>query len=563
MLTFFKQCSRLSSTGTTAMKRCPTCKRDYFDDSLLYCLDDGSHLLEGPGQLPSAIPSELPTKNIAGPLDEPPTAVFRVPLDKQSETPHRQGLHGRWLVAAAAIVLLLAASAFYLYRRSSIVRREITSIAVLPLANLSGDPEQQYFADGVTEAVIGNLSQIRSIKVISRTSVMKYKNAGKTIPEIAAELGVDGIVEGSVQRSGERIRVTAQLIDVASDSPIWSNGFERQMSDILRLESEIAQEVAGEIRAQLTPAEQQRLGNSKSIDPRSAEAAMLGIHFFNMWTAESEQKAIEQFQKAVEIAPDYADAWAGLADSWTASAMNGNMRMSEAQRPTKNATDRALAIEPDNSAANVSMCFVKNNYDFDWVEGERFCRRGINLDPNNSKAHFAYAFMLARLERWDDMKAQVEEAMRVDPAQPWWPAVYADWLIQAHRYDDASKMLNRALEIDPNWEMTNYGRMNLSIALGKYDEALKLARSSGAQARIYAAMGDRPKALNLLKNTPDDQYTAARVYAALGDNNKAFEILNKSLDDGDGFMGPAASYTEFDKLHSDPRWKDILRRMNR
>jgi tetratricopeptide (TPR) repeat protein len=335
------------------------------------------------------------------------------------------------------------------------------------------------------------------------------------------------------------------------------------MSDILKLESEIAQTLASEISVQVTDAEQQRLGNSKSIDARSAEAVLLGKHFFNMWTAESEQKAIEQFQKAVDIEPNYADAWAGLADAWTASAMNGNMRMSEARDPTKNATAKALSIDPDNSAGNVSMCFVENNYDFDWAAGEKACRRGIELDPNNSKAHFAYAFMLARLERWDDMAAQMDEAMRVDPVQPWWPAVYADWLTQAHRYNEVPKLLDRALEIDPNWEMAKFGRMNLYIALGKYDEALKLADIAQSRARIYAAMGDRSKALGLLQSFPDDHYTTARVYAALGDNDKAFEILNTSLDEGDGFMGPAASYTEFDKLHSDPRWKDLMRRMNR
>lgn len=543
------------------MNLCPRCNRKYYDESLLFCLDDGERLLGGPAVQTA---SEDETRNFPGVSNGPPTEILSTPVhpvDHAKATGPNRPI--TWLAAAVMLLAAGAAAYYYTSKKASPTRNLIKSVAVLPLANLSGDADQEYFANGVTEAVIGNLSQIGSIKVISRTSVMKYKNSGQTIPEIAKELGVDGVIEGSVQRAGDRIRVTAQLIDVTSDSPVWSRSFERQMSDILKLESEIAQAVVGEIRAKLTAAEQQRIEKTQTIDPLATEAFLLGKHYFNMWTPESEKRAVENFQKAVEIEPGYADAWAGLADAWTASAMNGNMRMSEAQRPTKDAIDRALAIDADNAAAHVSMCFVKNNYDFDWTNGERFCRRSIDLDPNNSKAHFAYAFMLARLERWDEMNTQMEEAMRVDPAQPWWPAVYGDWLVQAHRYDAASKLFDRALEINPNWEMANFGRLNLNIALGKYDEAIKLAQTPGYRARIYAGMGDRTKALATLKIVPGDAFTAARVYAALGDNDKAFDILNKSLDQGDGFMGSAASYTEFDKLHSDSRWKDLMRRMNR
>ena len=219
----------------------------------------------------------------------------------------RGTLLAKWTVAGVLLIIIVGASGFYFYRRSDPDRKAIKSIAVLPLANLSGDPDQEYFADGVTEAVIGNLSQIGSIKVISRTSAMKYRNSAKTVPEIAKELGVDGVVEGTLQRSGDRVRVTTQLIDAATDSSIWSQNFERQMSDILRLESEIAQSVAGEIRAKLTPVEQERIDKTKLIDPQATEAFLLGKHYFNMWTSESEQKAIEQFQKAVDVEPNYAD----------------------------------------------------------------------------------------------------------------------------------------------------------------------------------------------------------------------------------------------------------------
>ncbi|MEO8435445.1 MAG: protein kinase [Pyrinomonadaceae bacterium] len=474
----------------------------------------------------------------------------------------------RSFAAVALAVLLTGVVGFWFFANRSTNIKRIESIAVLPLENLSGDASQDYFADGMTEALIGNLSKIGSLRVISRRSVMQYKQSVKSIPEIAKELGgVDGIVEGSVQRSGDRILITTRLIDAATDSPIWTKNYERSVSDILKLQSEIAQAVASEIRIQLTPEVQRRFGKTMSIDPRATEAFLLGKHYFNKWSRESERQAVEQFQKAVSIEPEYADAWAGLADAWTVRAMVGDISIPEAEKPTREAAIRALEIDPQNSAAHVSMCFIYNNYDFDWARSENSCKRGIEIDPNNAKAHFAYAYMLARVERWDEMAGQMETAMRLDPAEPWWPSTYGQWLIQARRFEEAERQLKRAIVIDPNWRFAYRALSDLYVELGRFDEALKLAEKWSnnplSMAYIYARMGNRQKALDFLNRSSDqDRFELALVYTALDDFDNAFKVINQSLDRREGFMFGYANYLALDKLKSDPRWKDVARRMN-
>ncbi len=547
------------------MKRCPKCRRDYYDDSLIYCLDDGASLVDGPSA--GGNPSENPTKIHGLEADkEPATVIMDRPVSEAGDTRSSK----RWFVLAAAVAIIVtaSASAIYYFQNRTGSDPAIRSVAVLPLDNLSGDASQEFFADGMTEALIGNLSQVRAIKVISRTSVMRYKRSGKSIPEIARELGVDGVIEGSVQRSDGRVRVTAQLIHAATDSPIWSRSYERNISDILMLQSEIAQALVSEISAQLSPREQQRLGRTKPIDPAATEALLLGWHYLHKWTRESERLAVEHLQKAVTIEPEYAEAWAALADAWQVRSMVGDVGVKEAEQPARTAALKALELEPDTSAAHVSMCFIYNNYDFNWTDGERACRRGIELGPNNAKAHFAYAYMLARLGRWDEMSANMEKAMQLDPAEPWWPSVYGSFLIQARRFQEAEKRIQRAIAIDPEWAPAYRDLIDLHVETGRFDEALNLAAERGLSdpltlSYIYARKGDRQKASELLESAPkDDLYDLALAYAALDDLDRAFEVINRSLDRGEGFMFGHGNYLVLDRLKTDPRWNDVLKRMN-
>ena len=557
------------------MKRCPSCRRDYLDDSLSYCLDDGSALLEGPsGNSPGPF-SESDTQLIPnGRRDSAATAVL--PANSGVLNPKPSYKPSLVITGAVAILALavLGAGAFYIYRiTNESSQGMITSIAVLPLDNLSNDPAQEYFADGMTEAIIGNLSQIDSLKIISRTSVMRYKKSGKSIPEIAKELSVDGIVEGSVQRVGDRIRVTAQLIRTATDSPIWTKTFEQQTSDILKLQTEIATALTRELKIKLTPAVEKRFSEKRTLDPQAVEAFLLGRHYFNKWTRESERLAVENFQKAVAIEPQYSDAWAGLSDAWTVRAMVGDITTKEAGGPTREAALKALEIDPDNSAAQISMCFVHNNYDFDWVRGESACERGIELDPNNAKGHFAYAYILSRLERHEEVAQQMETAMKLDPAEPWWPSVYAAFLVQARRFEMAEALFNRAIAIDPTYGPTYNGLRNLYIETGRFHEALKIYRERGGRedtvtaAYIYARMGDRKKAARILDQIPpdvasEDPYEMVLAYTALDEFDKAFDLINRTIENGEGFMFGYANFLVLDKLKSDLRWTAVRRRMN-
>jgi tetratricopeptide (TPR) repeat protein len=247
--------------------------------------------------------------------------------------------------------------------------------------------------------------------------------------------------------------------------------------------------------------------------------------------------------------------------------MVGDIPIPEAEKPTRDAALRALKIDPQNSAAHVSMCFIYNNYDFDWARSEESCKRGIELDPNNAKAHFAYAYMLGRLERWDEVVEQMEKTMSLDPAEPWWGAVYGQFLIKARRFEEAERQLNHALMIDPNWWMAYRGLFHLYIELGRFDEALKVAEKRKydhlSMAYLYARMGNRQKALEFLNQSTDqDPFELAQLYAALDDFDNAFKVINQSLDRREGFMFGYANYLVLDKLKSDPRWKDVARRMN-
>ena len=213
------------------------------------------------------------------------------------------------------------------------------------------------------------------------------------------------------------------------------------------------------------------------------------------------------------------------------------------------------------------MCFLRNNYDFDWAAGETSCKRAIELDPNNAKAHFAYAYLLSRLDRANEMSEQMEKAMRLDPAEPWWPQVYGSFLVQARRFDEAEKQFRRAILIDPNWRLAYTDLSDLYVELGRFDEALKLTEKWSndplSMAYIYARMGNRQIALDFLNRSSDRSlFSLAVVYTSLNDFDKAFAVINESLDRGDGFMTGSGNHLVLDKLKSDPRWKDVARRMN-
>ena len=301
------------------MKLCSHCGRKYPDETLNFCLDDGRELIYGPTEENATL-----IKETIGTPDEETALLPNSSSDRQTNSESSSNkldiLYRRpMLTAAVAIALLLTiglAARYRFFSAAKDVAAQIHSIAVLPLENLSGDPSQEYFSDGMTDALISDLDQIKALKVISRTSVRRFKGSHESLPDIARTLNVDAIVEGTVTRAGGRVRVTAQLIPATTDSAIWSRNYEREMSDILKLQSEVAQAVAGEIKAQLTNSEQQRFGRTRTVDPAASEEFLLGRYHLNKLTDADLETAIGHFTKAIEIEPNYAAAWAGLSHAW-------------------------------------------------------------------------------------------------------------------------------------------------------------------------------------------------------------------------------------------------------
>ena len=479
------------------------------------------------------------------------------------------------VIAALIVVAALVGFIYTYFFRSTDSKAlpQITSLAVLPLQNLSGDPSHEYFADGMTEALISNLSQIKGLKVISRTSIMRYKDSHEPLPEIAKTLGVDAVIEGSVLKAGDRVRVTAQLIHATSDAHLWSRNYERDLSDILRLQSEVAQAIAREVRVQLTPAEQNRLASSGRTDPKAHEAYLLGKFHLSRNSEEDVLRAISYFQKAIDIEPDHADAYAGLATAWLQRGIWGGGNLSDFESHVRDAATTAIRIDPGNASAHIAMSQLLNNYDYDWRGAEEEITRALEIDPNNPDALEAYSWVLQSLGRHAEVRPLMERAEQLDPVSSRIQSSFGRMLYRARRYEEAETHLKRSIELDPT-NYGSYGRLaDVYIEMGRFDEALAQLEKSSAiqpggahaarQAVTYARMGDRKKALDTMNGMPSPpQWELARLYTALGDVNKALEVLNGAAQRRDTLLVHVKEDPSFVPLHSDPRWESLLRELN-
>ncbi len=485
------------------------------------------------------------------------------------------------VIAAIAAVLVVGLIYFLSSRRASIVQPDqIKSLAVLPLENLSGDPAQEYFADGMTEAIINNLTQIRALnRVISRTSMMRYKGSRKSLPEIAAELKVDAVIEGTVLRSGGRVRVTAKLIPAATDSPVWTREYNRDLSDVLKLQSDVARTVADEIRIQVTPEERARLTSARSIDPKAHEAYLLGGNHLR-FNDEDLRQAIEHFERAIKLAPDYAAAYAQLSRAWSRRGIFGFNRK-EAMPPARDAALKAVALDSQLPEGHVALGFVKT-LDWDWAGAEQELTRALELDPNSAWAHLEYADLLMALERHDEAIREIERAEQLDPLSSVIQSRYGRVLYRARKYREAEPHLQRAIDLDPNPgnSMPYWILGELYAQMGRDDEAIanfKKYQSHGGRAvdvsvgiaGVYARMGKRNEARRMLAELKAQTSPAsfldvpvARAYAAIGDKDEAFKVLFRQVEERNNVATYVKADPPFESLHSDRRWKELLRRMN-
>jgi TolB-like protein/DNA-binding winged helix-turn-helix (wHTH) protein/Flp pilus assembly protein TadD len=489
-------------------------------------------------------------------------------------------------LAAVAVVAALLAVAYFARERLGFKHSPPAGrvmLAVLPFENLTGDTEQEYFSDGLTEEMITQLGRMHPerLGVIARTSAMQYKQTKKTIAQIVRELGVDYLLEGSVRRAGDRVRISAQLIQVRDQTHVWAENYERDMRDVLVLQDEVARAITQEIRIKLTPQEQARLTSPRPINPEAYEAYLKGRYFWNKRTEEGYKKAIEYLQRAIEKEPGYAEAYAGLADSY---ALLGSLNT--ATLPRKEAMTRATAaalraLESDDTAAEVhtSLAFVKMQYEWDWAGAEVEFRRAILLNPNYPTAHHWYAYYLIAQQRTEEALREIRHAQELDPLSVIINTDVGEVLCYARQYDDAIEQSRKALEIDPDfilahrvlgWAYEQKHMYTESVTELKKAMSLSGSRSDilGALGHVYAISGQKSAALEVLAElrrsaarNHDISADIAIVYAGVGDKDRAFEWLEKAYQERSAALVLLKVLPLLDPLHSDPRFADLLRRV--
>ena len=452
----------------------------------------------------------------------------------------------------------------------------IQSIAVLPLENLSRDPEQEYFADGMTEALITNLAQIRSLRVVSRTSAMQYKGVRRPLPEIARELRVEAILEGTVARFGDRVRITAQLIDAAADRHLWAGSYERDLRDVLALQSEVASAVADEIRVQVSPLEKERFHETRRVDPRAYEAYLRGRYYWNRRTEEGIKKGIECFLEAIAKDPAYAAAYAGLARAYDTLGTYSILEPAEAFTKAKDAADRALALDERLSDAHASMGGVQMNHLWDWEGAERSLRRAITLDPTNAEGYLWYNDFLSAMGRHDEALTTVRRGLELDPLSLTMNATLGLSFFYGRRYDEAIAQQRRTIELDPTFAPAVRSLGGALEQKGLYDEAIAAFRkaaslsndlaSASLMAHTFAVSGQTDKARALLEELESEKrylspYSVAAVHVALGEHDLAFERLEQAYRTRDRGMVWVKVAPRLDPIRPDPRFSTILRRM--
>ncbi len=480
------------------------------------------------------------------------------------------------VIAVAAVLLMVAALRFFPRDREV-----IESIAVLPLQNLMGDPQQEYFVDGMTDALITELSKIGALRVISRTSVMRYKDSDKALPEIARELGVDALVEGSVLREGGRVRITAQLIGVVPERHLWAENYDRDLGDVLILSSEVARAIAAGVHVALTPQEQARLTAERPVNLEAYELYLRGRHrLWEGWTGEAAEEAMEYFRAALEKDPNFAEAYAALADGYVWLGWSGNLPLKEASSEARTFAEKALEIDENLSEAHFAMGGVRFYLDWDWQGGAVEFKRAIELNPNNWGARGEYAWALVTRGRFEEGIAEAERMFQLNPVA--YPAnLSMVWLhYLARRYDDAIAYCRQWTGLEPK-DYRPYSDMAMVYGqMGRYEDAVTALKKSmtlegapqeriAALERAYRESGSKGYWTWRLERIERvgggyDRYpsSAAIYYARLGEKDKAFAWLERAYEKHDAAMFRLKVEPDWDPLRDDPRFKDILQRMN-
>jgi TolB-like protein/Tfp pilus assembly protein PilF len=453
-------------------------------------------------------------------------------------------------------------------------------LAVLPFQNVSGDADQEYFSDGLTDEMIAQLGRLnpQALGVVARTSTIRYKHTSKSIDVIGRELGVAYVLEGSVRRGAERVRITAQLVQVSDQGHVWAQTYEREDGDILALQNDLAGAIAGEIRVQLAPEARARLGRPRVVNPAAYEACLKGRYFWNRRTRESLDKSVRHFQQSIAIDPTHAAAYAGLADAYLTQFDYNHRRPREAFALANDAVREALRLDDTLAEPHSSLAHLRF-HQFEFEAAEEEFRRAITLNPGYGTAHYYYANLLAALGRFDEAILEAHRALELDPmnANTRQNRMFIFYL--ARRYDEALAQVQETLELDPAYSALHYWLGLIYERQGRYDDAIREFEITGssesrgltvmaAVAFAHAEAGRRAEAIRLLERLEAEAtrayvsaYDVALVHGALGDEDRACALLDKASDDHASFLPFLGIDARFDRLRDNPRVEALVRQM--
>jgi TolB-like protein/Flp pilus assembly protein TadD len=569
------------------MKRCPECRRDYYDETLLYCLEDGTALIQGsvpaPDEPQTAILPE-PAASAGGQLAS--DAATRAQIHTTEKTailqsdsanaPKAKALDRRLVAIPLIAGLLLAAFFGYRYLSST---KQIASIAVMPFTFDAGNADVEYLSDGMTETLIKSLAGLPGVDVKPRSAVFRYKGKDVDLQAIGKELNVQAILNGRVAQRGEQLTLSLELVDVVKNSIIWTEQYQRKQADLVSLQSELARDVSTKMRARLSGEEETKITKAAASDPEAYQAYLKGRYYWNRRTTENINKAIEQFKIATDRDPSYALAFVGLADCYAVLHDYSGMPTSETAPQAKTYAERALAVDPSLAEAHATLGTVDRQM-WRWAEAESEYKRAIEINPNYPTTYHWYSMLLKVLGRNDEAAVMIKKARELDPLS----SVIGVNLVELYQLQNnhaaSIETCLKIIELDPNYSGAHEDLAISYAAMRRYDDAISVGERAvelskragvtlGSMGYVYAVAGRRTDALTVIKEL-EDKYARreatgqdlAAVYVGLGDSDKAFAWLEKDFQIRDGKLSETRFFITYFPLHTDPRYTDLLKRMN-
>lgn len=557
------------------MKRCPECRRDYYDDSLLYCLDDGSPLLEGPATADREEPRTAILQH-SSELDQPITKI----LTDDGPVPARQWATRRPLFIALTLIAVVAAA--FLGYRYLYSTRQIRSIAVMPFVNASGDPDMEYISDGMTESLINSLAQLSQLSVKARSYVFRYKGKDLDPKTIAAELNVQAVLNGRIVKRGDLMTISVDLVDAGSGDQAWGEQYTRAMGDLATLQNDITRDVSKKLVARLTGGEQTRISKDVSQNSEAYQLYLQGRYQWNKRTGSTTKTAIALLQQAIEKDPAYAQAYVGLAEAYAVS----DLPLKQRAEKIRAAAIKAIELDPSLGEPHASLALSEGWFERNFPRAEQEYKRAIELSPNYATAYHWYGEFLVLQGRFDEGLATYQKALELDPYSLAIASDYGISLFYARRYEESIAYFKKLIDQDPSYYRDHVYLASVYEKLGRYEEALAervkgavldgaspeeiskreaqiltAFRSEGAKG-YWKAFVEIATARNVGNNPTKNNIRLADYYSHLGQKDKSFELLNEEFETTGNYPDGLEVSPQWDDLRDDPRFDELLRKLN-